>query len=130
MGFNLEKAGARSRIEELGLDYRAVFNGTQELTEEQIKTLAREDIEIAREDAIKYLGKKDWDELNLEAQTILANMSYNLGYTRLSKFKNLREALVNEDYQTVANEMKDSRWYAQTGNRSKELVGRMRTIKN
>lgn len=127
-GFNLEKEGARERIQALGLDYRLVFEGKQSLTDEHITRLMADDTAIALQDARGYVGSKDWNELNPRAQEIIINMAYNLGKTRLSGFVKLREALINEDYVRAAHEMEDSRWYHQTGNRSKELVTDMRAL--
>jgi len=127
-GFNLEKQGAKERIEKMGLNYELVCDKKQKLSKEHIFLLMKEDVETAISDAKKYVGEK-WESLNPDAKEIIINMSYNLGYPRLSKFKKLKHALINRDYQTAAKEMKDSKWYYQVGNRSKELVKRMETIK-
>ena len=58
---------------------------------------------------------------------VLVNMAFNLGRTRLSRFKNMLEAVEAKDYEKAAEEMKDSRWYGQVGRRSVELVEMMRT---
>jgi len=58
---------------------------------------------------------------------VLVNMAFNLGRTRLSKFKNMVAAVNAGDYNKASDEMMDSRWYKQVGNRSKELVELMRT---
>ena len=57
-------------------------------------------------------------------------MSFNLGLTRLSKFKKLKTALLQRDYNSAAKEMMDSRWYGQVGRRSRELVKTMKSIKD
>ena len=59
---------------------------------------------------------------------ILLNMSFNLGRTRLSKFKKMFAHLANNDYEKAADEMIDSNWYKQVGRRSKRLVERMRNV--
>jgi len=58
---------------------------------------------------------------------VLVNMAFNLGRTRLSGFKNMLAAVEAKDYEKASEEMKDSRWYAQVGRRSVELVEMMRT---
>ena len=70
----------------------------------------------------------NWDELEPIAKTILVDMSYNLGYTKLAKFKNFREALSRLDYDRAKAEMIDSNWYEQVGRRSKRLVSMMDTL--
>lgn len=68
----------------------------------------------------------DFDEKLDEVQEILINMMFNMGRTRLSKFKKFIGALNEENYDEAANQMMDSRWYHQVGNRSVRLVERMR----
>jgi len=59
-------------------------------------------------------------------QRVLINMAFNLGRNRLSKFKNMVRHVNEGNYEKAADEMIDSRWYKQVGNRSKELVEWMR----
>ena len=54
-------------------------------------------------------------------QRVLVNMCFNLGGTRLSKFKNMLAACRSHDWQEMARQMEDSRWYHQVGRRSQEL---------
>ncbi len=127
IGFNLEKQGAQERIEKLGLNYDLVCDKKQKLSNEHIYSLMKEDIENSIFDAKKYVGDS-WDNLDSDAKEIIINMSYNLGYPRLSGFKKLKQALISQDYETASKEMKDSKWYHQVGNRSKELVEKMNKI--
>ncbi len=62
------------------------------------------------------------------AWNILYGMAYQMGITGLSKFKNMLIALQEQDYQTAASEMRDSRWYNQTKNRAERLASRMEGI--
>tara|TARA_R110001632_G_scaffold124133_3_gene236870 strand:- start:3063 stop:3236 length:174 start_codon:yes stop_codon:yes gene_type:complete len=48
-------------------------------------------------------------------------MCFNLGGTRLSKFKNMLKACKEGDWKQMAVEMEDSRWFNQVGGRSREL---------
>jgi len=63
-----------------------------------------------------------------EAQLIIANMMFNMGRPRLSKFKGMKAAVDAGDYHRAAVEMVDSRWYHQVTNRADRLVARMRSI--
>jgi len=127
IGFNLEKIGARERIEKLGFDYNKIYSGKQSINVDVAYKLMEDDIEIATSDARKYIGSK-FDELPKKAQNVLIDMSYNLGYTRLSKFKNLRKEIIEGDFDDAADEMENSLWFKQVGNRSKNLVGIMRSL--
>ena len=57
---------------------------------------------------------------------VLVNMAFNLGRTRLGKFKKMIAAVQANDFKEAANQMVDSRWYNQVGNRSIELENWMR----
>jgi len=48
-------------------------------------------------------------------------MCFNLGGTRLSKFRKMIEACKKYDWEEVARQMEDSKWFHQVGRRSKEL---------
>ena len=57
-----------------------------------------------------------------EIQHVLANMCFQLGRPRLSKFKNMIAAVEDLDWVKMADEMEDSNWYRQTPNRAKRLI--------
>ena len=72
----------------------------------------------------------DFDDLPEEAQLIIANMMFNMGRPRLSKFKGMKAGVDAKDWSRAADEMVDSRWYDQVTNRAKRLVARMRAIED
>ncbi len=67
----------------------------------------------------------NFDSLPEEAQLVIANMCFQLGRPRLSKFKNFIAAVKDEDWQRAGDEMQDSRWYKQTTNRADRLIARI-----
>jgi lysozyme len=71
---------------------------------------------------------ENFDELPEEVQQIIANMMFNMGYTRLSKFKGMKRGVDSKDWNQAADEMVDSRWYRQVTNRANRLVERMRAV--
>ena len=71
---------------------------------------------------------EDFEDLPEEAQRVIANMMFNMGYTRLSKFKGMKRGVDARDWNTAADEMVDSRWYNQVTNRANRLVKRMRSL--
>lgn len=71
---------------------------------------------------------KDFDDLPEEAQRVIANMMFNLGYPRLSKFKGMKAGVDARDWNEAADQMVDSRWYTQVPNRARRLVARMRAL--
>ena len=60
-----------------------------------------------------------------DIKRVLANMCFNLGITRLLKFKNFLAAMENNDWDKAAVEMLDSRWAIQVGPRAIRLKDRV-----
>ena len=54
-------------------------------------------------------------------QHVIVNMCFNLGASRLSKFKNMLRACREHNWEQMSVEMENSRWYSQVGRRSREL---------
>ena len=97
------------------------------VTKERVKECFNKDVESVIYDCKKLYN--DFDELPEEAQQIIANMMFNMGFTRLKKFKGMKAAVDNKDWKKAADEMVDSRWYNQVTNRAERLVERMKNIK-
>ena len=70
----------------------------------------------------------DFESLPEDAQRIIANMMFNMGRPRLSKFKGMKRGVDSRDWNAAADEMVDSAWYKQVTNRAERLVTRMRSI--
>ena len=69
-----------------------------------------------------------WEHLPEEVQLIIANMMFNMGYSRLSKFKGMKRGVDDRNWNQAADEMVDSRWYNQVTKRADRLVTRMRNV--
>ena len=96
------------------------------VTEDRVIEAFNEDVETVLSDcAILY---DDFDELPEEAQLIIANMMFNLGRPRLSKFKGMKAGVDARDWKKAADEMVDSAWYRQVPNRAGRLVARMKAL--
>jgi lysozyme len=70
----------------------------------------------------------DFANLPDECQKIVANMMFNMGRPRLSKFKGMKAGVDSRDWNEAADQMVDSRWYTQVPNRARRLVSRMRAL--
>lgn len=94
------------------------------LSKQEALFLLRRDIaEITNE-----LRKYPWFEtLDMVRQKVLIDMAFNLGINGLLSFKKMLSYLKAGDYEKAADEMVNSRWYGQVGDRSKRLVKMMRT---
>jgi len=69
-----------------------------------------------------------FEHLPEEVQLIVANMMFNMGYSRLSRFKGMHRGVDARNWEAAADEMVDSQWYNQVTNRADRLVVRMRSI--
>jgi|TARA_S200002703_G_scaffold50418_1_gene43774 lysozyme len=96
--------------------------------EDRVRQRFNLDIAVTIEDC-KVLYD-DFDDLPEECQHIIANMMFNMGRPRLSKFKGMKAGVDARDWNKAADEMVDSRWYDQVTNRAKRLVARMRALDN
>ena len=84
------------------------------------------DIETVLSDCNKLYP--DFNDLPEEAQRVIANMMFNMGRPRLSKFKGMKSGVDARDWNRAADEMVDSRWYRQVTNRADRLVERIRAL--
>ncbi len=65
--------------------------------------------------------------LNEVRQKVVIDMRFNLGRAGFAEFQKMIRQLELENYWNVAEEMVDSKWYSQVGERSKRLVQMMAT---
>ena len=93
------------------------------ITTERVNECFKNDIEIVFKELDRNLSW--WRELPDDIQLVLANMCFNLGITRLKKFKNFLGALSKQDWELAATEMMDSRWATQVGQRAVRLQKRV-----
>ena len=96
------------------------------VSEERVNNCLTQDIHVTIQECKKLY--EDFDVLPVDAQHIIANMMFNMGYPRMSKFKMMKAAVDVRDWQQAAVEMKSSLWYKQVTNRAQRLVDRMSAI--
>ena len=96
------------------------------ITTDRVAECFNKDVGTVLEDCERLYP--DFDSLPEEVQLIIANMMFNMGYPRLSKFKGMKAGVDARDWQQAADEMVDSRWYTQVPNRARRLVDRMRAL--
>ena len=94
------------------------------VTDERILQVFHDDCNAACTDASAlFLNFSSHPE---NVQRVLVNMAFNLGRSRLGKFKNMITAVNEGNYSKAADEMVDSKWYRQVKTRGVELVEIMR----
>ena len=98
------------------------------VSEERVLECFHRDIQVALDECGLLYGETAFGNFPEEVKQILVNMMFNMGRPRLSKFKNFNNALIHADWKSAAEEMVDSAWYRQVGNRAVRLVERMRNV--
>jgi lysozyme len=111
---------ARSILNRLGIDYNNVLNGSINLSDQQMRDLFIECLKIAYKDVKQYIP--NYDSLPREIKLGLIDMSFNLGINRLSKFVKTKEYIAKGDFRSAANELKNSKWASQVGNRARNII--------
>lgn len=94
------------------------------LRDDEIDLMLSNDIEEAV--GIAHSLVPQFDKLGDVRQEVLVNMAFNMGMPKLSGFKRFFAALSDHNYSQAADEMKDSAWYRQVGDRAVRLVYAMR----
>ena len=98
------------------------------ITKERVAEWFDNDLSTAISECHALYGQGAFDDLPDEVQGILVNMMFNMGRTRLSKFKKMNEWLQKGNWKAAAVEGRDSVWYKQVTNRAERLVKRMREV--
>ena len=97
-----------------------------EVSDDRVQEAFESDVETVMSDCERLYVQ--FEHLPEEVQLIVANMMFNMGYTRLSKFKGMKRGVDARDWESAADEMVDSRWYKQVTRRADRLVVRMRSV--
>ena len=93
------------------------------VSEERVEECFNQDIKIVCEEL--DMQEPWWRNLNDNRQRVIANMCFNLGYPRLSKFKRFIAAMHTAQWEVAATEMMDSKWSGQVGDRAVRLRDRV-----
>ena len=124
VGFNLEDAANKNILKKEGIDIKELLNG-RELSDREIKTLYNHSLTQAFSDAQKF--DKNFAKRPEAVKRAIVDMSFNLGLTKLNKFKKMRKGLDAGDYSKAADEMVDSKWYRDVKSRGPRTVELMRS---
>ena len=98
-----------------------------DVEEDRVREVFEQDVQTVLSDCeILY---PDFYDLPEEVQLIVANMMFNMGRPRLSKFKGMKRGVDSRNWEQAADEMVDSQWYRQVERRADRLVVRMRLVR-
>lgn len=98
---------------------------TMGLSDDEIYYLLKNDIrrcETELDNSFRWY--KDLDQVRQEA---MINLCFNLGITRLRKFKLALRAMEVKDYEDASEEFLDSLWATQVGQRAVEVAEMIKT---
>lgn len=125
-GFYLGNASSRETLRSVGADFDTVFSGQQPLNETQMTKLLQIGCQRAIYDAKSAIPS--FSSQPLIVQTVMSDMAYTLG-NKISHFPKMLQALENRDYNKVADEMVDSKWFSDVGsNRAENNVNQIRSL--
>jgi len=96
-----------------------------EITEQEAYALFNQDVELAIVGARQLFDY--WDLITPVRQDALINMTFNLGPTRLAGFKKFIAAVNAKMWNLAAQEMMDSKWAKQVGDRALRLKHMIQT---
>lgn len=91
------------------------------ISDTQIETWYTQDSSSAIKIAQELCGPT-WGEYSDIRKRALADLSYNLGKGRLSKFSKFLAAMKAKDYNTAGKELRDSTWFTQVGKRGPNII--------
>ena len=98
------------------------------ISEGEACILAENDVEQAYVDILSHLPwMSKLDLLEFARFEVLVNMCFNMGIGGLLEFKSMLVFLQEENYEKAAQEMLDSKWAKQVGQRAVRLAEQMRT---
>ena len=114
-GFNLDDPTIAALLPQ------EVVQGQRELSEKEASPIFGKLYLRARSDVQKLVGDDTFGKLPNNVKAVLTDMSYNMGYNKLSGFEKMIKAVQQQDWNKAGAEMIDSNWYKQVGDRSKKL---------
>jgi lysozyme len=138
-GFNLQNANAKAILQKAGVtDVAGVIAGTTALTQAQADSTFDQMLPHYVNDAKGTLGPGVFDKLSDARRFVVVDMTYNLGVAGWMGFPSARAAInaavaatdaptKTAQYNKAADQMKNSAWYGQVGNRAKRNVAMMRS---
>lgn len=104
IGYGHKLTGAEIRASKIyGINYK------EGLTDEMATYIMRKDVEVAEEDADRLFP--GYADVSSDVYKLLTDMSYNMGGSRLSKFKETKRYYSDKDTAGFVKEVKNSIYY-------------------
>lgn len=96
------------------------------VSEERVHELFQKDVSIALQDA-RWL-QRDFDDLPEDAQITIVSLAFQLGLNRYQKFVKHHAAIQDRDWKEAAAQLRDSKLYKQTTNRTERHAARLEAL--
>ncbi len=122
IGFNLNDQNNKRILAKLGITNDNLRKG---LTDNQIRSIFDQSLKQAKSDALKFLPNLYSYPTNI--QNTVIDMAFNLGLTKLNKFKEFKKSLIAKNYKKASEDMLDSLWAKQVGRRAQYLASLVRS---
>lgn len=122
-GFNIDDSTVASMLP------KDVVQGRRPIAKPEADKVFETLYSRAQKDAVDVVGQETYANLPMVVQDVLNDMSYNLGKSKLSGFHDAIGALKAGNYSRFADEIKDSKWFDQVGNRSREHYNVIKSVK-
>lgn len=98
------------------------------ISKAEAEQMLASDLEQSEKDARSLIP--NFDDIGQARQDALIEMAFNLGRTRLSKFRKMIKAIKERKFIIAEMEALDSRWAKQVGKRAQRLAEQLRTNKH
>ena len=106
--------------------YGQITDRDQPMTARECVDLLSDSLNWALHLAIDFVGESQWEAIGVYRQGVFLELAYMLGQDRLMKFRSLRDATMNRNWESAAHEIQDSHLPRQIGqNRVDSLVSRL-----
>ena len=92
------------------------------ITQEEAEIMLRHDVMLAEAEAGRFSWYRKLDD---RRKGVIVEMIFNLGLPGVLKFKNMIQAIQDDDYKKASNEMLDSKWATQVKGRAITLANIM-----
>lgn len=100
----------------------SMFPVPSPVSDSQISNWFNQDAPTSIKGAQELLGIDVWGDLTDVRKRACADLCYNLGKTRLSKFVNFLAAMKSGDYNAAGVSLQNSKWYTQVGRRGPNII--------
>jgi lysozyme len=130
VGFNLDQPGAEQAFQAVlpAVSFTQVLLGLVKLTAQQIQDLFDYSTAIAIEDAKRLFSS--FDAQPDQAQQVIVDMSYNLGYGKLRHFVKFIAAISREDYKGAIAQLVNTAWRHEVAGRATDDIALLAEVAN